>query len=423
MSDASKLVDHFFRHEYGRLVAALTRALGVRHLQLIEDVVQQSLYKAIQTWGQTGVPDNPSAWLFRSAKNLAIDSLRRLKKEEEWSVHSDAQLDRKQSVEFELGELQDDVLRLLFLCANPTIPTESAIAFALKNVSGFGTDEVAAALLISRSNAEKRITRARERLREQGLELRELTSKDLADRLPTVHSMIYLIFNEGFACSSGDTALRCDLCDEAIRLAKLLHETDDLEKSETAALLGLFLMHSARFDARVDTSGAVVLLDKQDRRKWNWNLVREAMSYMAESTKGNSLTRYHLEGAIAWEHSRAQAFSEVDWSRVVQLYEFLLNLAPTSMVRLNRAIAISYRDDAKRGLEELVRIEPEDRSQIRPWWDCAIAEMYWRLKNFDAAIMHWQDGLALTNNGAQRELIISKIAESQKSRSCNQAGS
>jgi RNA polymerase sigma factor (sigma-70 family) len=410
-TDPSNLVEHCFRHEYGRLVALLTRALGVRNLELVEDVVQTALAKAIQAWAQKGIPNDPAAWLYRTARNLAIDTIRRSQVEQR--IVEDHRLAREfldddQSLANTL-DVEDAPLRFLFLCCHPSIPLESSVAIALKTVSGFSTDEIASAFLITKSNAEKRITRAKEALRKCGDEIADLHPSSMQDRLDAVQSTVYLLFSEGYSSSSGAVALRKELCDEAIRLARMLVEHTQLAAASSAALLALMLMHSARFDARIDTSGAIVLLESQDRSRWDWTVIREAMDWMARSTASNQLSRFHIESAIAWEHCRATSFESIDWQRVVELYQSLQRLFPSPMIRLNLAIAWSYVGGPEVGLKQLIEITEDDRSRLRPWWDCAVAEAYHRLGKNAEATAHWTDALALTTGTAHRELIARKL--------------
>ncbi|MDX1926785.1 MAG: sigma-70 family RNA polymerase sigma factor [Pirellulaceae bacterium] len=410
-NDPSNLVEHCFRHEYGRLVALLTRALGVRNLELVEDVVQAALAKAIQAWARSGVPKDPAAWLYRTARNLAIDTIRRSQLEQrivEENLLAQAFLE-VDDADLNTAEVADAPLRFLFLCCHPSIPLESSVAIALKTVSGFSIEEIASAFLITKSNAEKRITRAKEALRKRGDEIADLNPHSMEERLEAVQSTIYLLFSEGYSSSSGDVVLRKDLCEEAIRLARMLLKHTPLAKASSAALLALMLMHTARFDARVDTSGAIVLLESQDRSRWNWTVIREAMDWMARSTESNQLSRFHIESAIAWEHCRAVTFEAIDWQRVIELYQALERLYPSPMVRLNLAIAWAYVAGPEVGLQRLIDIPESDRSRLRPWWDCAVAEAYHRLGKTAEATAHWTDALALTTGTANRELIARKL--------------
>lgn len=455
-NDARQLVEHFFRHEYGRIVSLLTHSLGIRQLDLAEDVVQSALSKALITWGRKGVPDNPSGWLYRTARNLAIDALRRDELARS-SVESHGQLLLSDSPSEPITEVIDDevgdeTLRLLFLCSNPSIPLESRIALALKTVGGFSIDEIASALLVSRDSAEKRITRAKSTLKEIGLEIADLTTQAMHQRVEAVESTIYLIFSEGYATSSGDRSIRQDLCDEAIRLAYMLNrwlsrfvdQTTDLESTvytdltntnrpdhrqnntqstddsnsstadarspTSAALIALMLFHSARLDTRIDESGCDVLLAEQNRSKWNWDKIHEAMQWMRLSASGNVLSRYHIEAAIAWEHCRTVDFHTMDWARVVSLYSLLEQITPGPMTKLNRAIAVSYSDSPATGLSLLEKIPAADRKRLRPWWDCAIADVYTRLSKPTEALSHLYDALALANTLPQKASIERKIA-------------
>jgi RNA polymerase sigma factor (sigma-70 family) len=417
MNDSRTLVEHFFRHEYGRLVAVLTRSLGVRNFELVEDVVQSTLSNAIQVWGQKGIPENPGAWLYKSSRNLAIDALRRTQIEHRLLQSQSLSANPTDEVSLSVpldGEVGDESLRLLFLCCHPQIPLESSIAFALKNVSGFSLDEVATALLISKPNAEKRITRAKIKLREVGTELTEVDAAAFESRLEAVQSCIYLLFNEGYASAGGHSSIRKELCEEAIRLTRMLLGAARNSIPSTSAMLALLLMQSARFDTRLNAEGAIVLLEDQDRSLWDWNRIQEAMSWMAKSATGNRLTRYHVEAAIAWEHCRAESFKEIDWNTIAEQYARLNRMQPSPMVVLNLAIAMSYSSGLDSGLKQLVEISTADRARIRPWWDCAVADLYYRLGNLDHAISHWNDGMLLASNLEQRQLIARRIRDAEK---------
>lgn len=416
MNDPSQLVEHFFRHQYGRLVAMLTRSFGVRNLEIIEDSAQTAMSKAIIHWSKSGIPKEPNAWLFRTASNVLVDQLRRQK----WETPLDAALTDKIDLSSNKNpeqncsdEVGDEPLRLLFLCCHSSIPVESRIAFALKTIGGFGKSEIASALLISNANAEKRITRAKEKMRELGEEIALLDSQMMEDRIDAVRSTIYLLFNEGFAASSGRENLRRDVCDEAIRLARMLICFCKFEHATSSALLALMLLHSSRFDSRVDTQGAIVLLEDQDRSKWNWQAIREAMDCMMIATEGTALSRFHIESAIAWEHCRVLSFQETNWDEIVGFYRILDRDFPGPMVSLNAAISLGYRDGPEAGLSALTAITPEIRSKLRPWWDCAMADAYRRMGKTAEAIAHWHDARTLASNSQQQELIDRRMEASK----------
>lgn len=418
MNEPSQLVEHFFRHQYGRLVAMLTRSFGVRNLEIIEDSAQTAMSKALIHWSKSGIPKEPNAWLFRTASNVLVDRLRRQKWETPVDVERTDSIDLASNHHSEYGcsdEVGDEPLRLLFLCCHSTIPVESRIAFALKTIGGFGTSEIASALLISNANAEKRITRAKEKLRELGEEIALLDSRIMEDRIDAVRSTIYLLFNEGFAASSGRENLRRDVCDEAIRLTRMLIRFCKFEHATTSALLALMLLHSSRFDSRVDTQGAIVLLEDQDRSKWNWHAIREAMDCMMIATQGTVLSRYHVESAIAWEHCRVQSFEETNWEKIVEYYHVLNREFPGPMVSLNAAISLGYRDGPEVGLSALTAIDPSARSKLRPWWDCAMADAFRRMGKTAEAIAHWHDARTLASNSQQQELIDRRMDASKGS--------
>jgi RNA polymerase sigma factor (sigma-70 family) len=417
MSSPSELVEHYFRHEYGRLVALLTSQLGARHLELAEDIVQTALSRALTAWPRTGLPIEPSAWLYRTAKNLALDALRRqqvgervlqdsFKRFEESCNAVDHTTDGSVSFDSEIG---DEILRLLFLCCHPAIADESRVALALKTVSGFGVQEIASGLLTTTANVEKRLSRAKEHLRELETEITELNSSDVEARIESVLSTIYLIFNEGFFSSTGSAPIRNDLCEEAIRLVRMLAGHPICGCPSAFALLALFLLHSARMDSRFDSRGSMILLEDQDRSDWNSRSIREAMEWAKKSASGSELSRYHLEAAIAWEHCRATNFAATDWSRISAIYEMLLDRFSTPMIRLNAAVALSYAKGTRAGREQMLSINDVDRRRLRPWWDCCMAQLHERSNSPSAAISHWRDALALSTTSAQRKFIQSRI--------------
>lgn len=417
MSESAELVEHFFRHEYGRLVGLLTRSLGVRHLELVEDAVQMAMWRGLHSWSRQGIPDRPAAWLYRTARNWVIDALRReasLRKAQQ-SV-SETLCDEGYDSLPEDAAVEDESLRLLFLCCQPAIPSESQVALALKIVGGFSVSEIASGLLASPASIEKRITRAKARLREEGEEIATLSIQAMQARLESVLLVLYLMFNEGFSASQGESPLKRDVCDEAIRLTRMLiaqplHGQPLLgQRPDVAAMLALMLMHSARFDTRVDADQCVVLLADQDRSAWDWSRVREAMHWMLVAARGEQLSRYHIEVAIAWEHCRAATLEATDWQCVLGHYKLLMQVAPSAMVRLNAIIAESYATGIDGALDSLRAMPAADRQQLRPWWDCTMANLLERQGEKARARSHWRDALALAGSAANRKLIEKHLA-------------
>jgi RNA polymerase sigma-70 factor (ECF subfamily) len=418
MSEPRAMVEHYFRHEFGRLVALLIRSLGVRRLELAEDVVQAALMQALQNWSRHGVPEDAAGWLYRTARNLAIDALRREQ------IHAKAlpylaEDDEGESLPPEAhfaDEIGDEPLRLLFVCCHEEVPTESRVAVALRMLCGFSTAEIARALLTTDVNIQKRIERARDRLREVGdvgdLDVAFDTpgTAQLGARLDAVLAVVYLLFSQGCYATHGDVPIRRDLCDEARRLTRMLaaHPVGDVPAVH--ALLALMCFHAARFDARVALDGAIVLLEEQDRSAWNWNDVREGMAWLDRSAAGDQVTRYHLEAGIAWEHSRAASFADTDWRRIAELYDALERIAPSPLHSLNRAVAEAYLHGPQAALDCLAAVPPESVPARYPGWHAVIGEFQFRLGQHAAAASAWQEALRLTTARADQEFLRRRLA-------------
>lgn len=412
MSEPRTLVEHFFRHESGRLVAVLTRSLGVRRLALVEDVVQAALVQALETWSRRGVPEEPAGWLYRTARNLAIDALRRER------THAQALPRLAEDVDSEAcaldarfgDEIGDEPLRLLFVCCHEAVPVESRVAIALRTLCGFSTGEIARALLTTEANVQKRIERARDRLRALDVDFDTPAAAQLRARLDAVLAVVYLLFSQGCHATHGDMPIRRDLCDEARRLARMLaaHPVGDVPAVH--ALLALMCFHGARFDARVALDGTIVLLEEQDRSAWNWNDVREGMECLGRSAAGDELTRYHVEAGIAWEHCRAPTFADTDWERIAELYDMLDRIAPSPLNALNRAVAEAYLHGPQAGLDRLDAVPLEDVPVRYPGWHVVIGELDFRLGRYAAAASAWQEALRLTTARTDREFLRRRLA-------------
>jgi RNA polymerase sigma-70 factor (ECF subfamily) len=411
MSEPRALVEHFFRHEFGRLVAVLTRSLGMRRLELVEDVVQAALMQALQTWSRRGVPEDPAGWLYRTARNLAIDALRRERTHTQALPRLTVETEQDSPLEAHFAsEIGDEPLRLLFVCCHEAVPAESRVAFALRTLCGFNTAEIARALLTTEANVQKRIERARDRLRELDVDFDTPDADQLSNRLDAVLAVIYLLFSQGCHVTHGETPIRRDLCDEARRLAHMLAAHPVGEVPVVHALLALMCFHAARFDARIASDGAIVLLEEQDRSAWNWNDVREGMEWLTRSVAGDELTRYHVEAGIAWEHCRAPSFADTDWRRLAELYDTLDQIAPSPLNALNRAVAEAYLHGPQAGLNRLATVPLECVPVRYPSWHVVIGELHFRLGQHSAAARSWQEALRLTTARAEREFLHRRLA-------------
>lgn len=351
------------------MVGALTRLFGTQHLELAEDVVQETLLKAMRDWPYHGVPDQPAAWLHRVAKNLAIDQLRRksrgveLLKENAALLRSEWTLSATVGQAFAEESIADDQLRMLFACCHPAIPQEQQVALALRTLCGFSVPEIARAFVTNEEAINKRLYRAREAFRA----LRRLDMphpQDLPLRLRPVLATIYLLFNEGYNSTEHHDHIREDLIEEALRLCDMLVRHAETARPETFALLSLMLFHAARSEARLDHAGGIVLLKDQDRTKWDRELIALADRQLQRAAHGSDLSAYHVEAAIASMHAHADSFATTEWSTIVSLYDRLLAISPTAVVRFNRAIAVAQAHGPARGLEELERVEGLEGSHL-----------------------------------------------------------
>jgi RNA polymerase sigma factor (sigma-70 family) len=336
------------------MVPHLTRILGLGRLDLAEDVVQDTLCRAMENWPVHGVPDNPSAWLMRAARNRAIDLIRRdaqfrfftpelthiLKLREELPPGTPA---------FQ-NEIRDDQLRMMFACCHPQLSTDAQVTLILKTLCGFSVAEIAHALLVSEESIEKRLARARKQFRDSG-DFEEFTgSAEMPGRLGVVYQAIYLLFNEGYHGSQSVQTVRDDLCFEAIRLAELLSEHPQGNRPATFALLALLCFHASRLHGRMDEDGALLQLEIQDRSKWDRELIARGFLFLEKSSTGNELTEFHLQAAIASLHCAAVAYEQTDWSKIVELYDDLYKISPSPIVALNRAVALGNAHGPEEGL-------------------------------------------------------------------------
>ncbi len=381
------LGDRFFRHEYGRLVAMLTRRLGAHQLEPIEDAVQFALVSAVEAWPRDGAPDNPSAWLFRVAHNRVVGELRRDSRRAKLAVEQAKEsLDAVDEPAAVLaGDVHDDILHMLFVCCHDAIVIESQIVMALKTLSGFDVREIAERLFTTEANVYKRLGRARARLREVQLDIGELSPEQLASRLPAVQLVLYLLFTEGHQSSHADGAIRRDLCDEAKRLALVLAEHPVSATPETFALIALMYLHTARMPARQDGSGGLLLLEEQDRSRWSQQEIARGLSWLARSAEGDVFSRYHAEAGVAAEHCLAPTFAETRWDRIVDCYGLLDRLAPSAIHTLNRALAVAEWKGPAQALALLEGLEPPTWLVGSYLWSAVLADLHRRCGHADVA--------------------------------------
>jgi RNA polymerase sigma-70 factor (ECF subfamily) len=334
------LLEHLFRHQSGRILAHLTRLLGPSYLELAEEAVQEAMLRALQTWPDHGVPENAPAWLFHVARNAAIDALRRDRIGGLKSAEFAAAL--SQSAEIAPGDpgveeqLRDDELRLVFMCCHPGMPRDARVVLSLKIAGGFSIREIARAFLASDEAIAQRLVRARRQIREQRLTLDMPRGAELSERLDSAIEVIYFMFNEGYAAHEGDDLIRTDLCVEALRLGHLI-ATSSIAIPRVDALVALMALQAARLPARTDEAGDLILLDDQDRTRWDQRLISIGFHYFDKSIAGDEVSEYHVQAAIAAAHAR----DTVDWRFILGLYDQLFAMNASPVVALNRAVAIA----------------------------------------------------------------------------------
>jgi RNA polymerase sigma factor (sigma-70 family) len=407
-----QLVDHLFRHESGKMVSVLSRLLGLQNLETAQDIVQDTLLQAMNTWSYGKVPDNPPAWLYRVAKNKAIDFLRREKKFREISpqyaylVQSEWTLSPTVNNLFVENEIQDSQLRMMFACCHPSIPEESQIALTLKTLCGLSVNEIAKAFLTNDETISKRIYRAKEKIRSVKIELDVPANNELPGRLDTVLKSLYLLFNEGYNSSHPDQLIREDLCEEAMRLCYLITKHSLTAYPRSKALLSLMCFQSSRLNARLDDKGNIILLKHQDRSKWNRTLIQKGFDYIDSAAEPFEISSYHFEAGIASIHAAAPSFEETDWKSIYHLYDLLYQVQPNPIVAMNKAIASAYAISKQKALEELRQIKGLEQHYL---YYASIGEMYFDLQQKDNAKACFEKAYQLTNSQTEKQLLLEKI--------------
>jgi RNA polymerase sigma-70 factor (ECF subfamily) len=409
MNDVDALVGDLFRHEAGKMVSILVRLFGTERLALAEDVVQDVLCRALEVWKFRGVPDNPSAWIVAAAKNRVIDALRREKKAKAYVHTVVAETDAAVDALFQPEAIRDDQLRMMYSCCHPKLKEDVQVALVLHILCGFSTDEIAQAFLAGHAAMEKRILRGKSALA-ASKHLLDLDSGDVAARLPAVQRALYLLFNEGYHGANANSAVRAELCREAIYLVELLLEHPRARTGPTYGLAALMCLHAARLPARTDDAGHFVPMEQQDRTKWEPAFVVKGHFYLGQSAQGWELADYQIEAAIASEHVRAPTAAATDWDAIVALYDRLYALRPSAIVALNRAIAIGQHAGAERGLEEVLAIADGERLESYPFYWATRGEFAARSGKTADALEAFQKARKRARNPFERDHYAARIA-------------
>ncbi|MGH1365995.1 MAG: RNA polymerase sigma factor [Calditrichia bacterium] len=406
-------IDHLFRHEYGKMVAVLTKTFSSSNIQLAEDVVQEAMLEAVNQWSYKGIPNNPAGWLYKVARYKALNILKREKYKSD--VHSEQILSDQyepESTIFTDKEIADDQLRMMFTCCHPSISPDSQVALTLKTLCGFSISEIASAFLTSNDNINKKLVRARSKIREADVPFEVPVGKDLSQRLMSVLETVYLLFNEGYHSSSGTDLIRFELCEEAIRLAEIIASNSKLiPTSSVYALLALMSLNAARFNSRIDNFDNIIDLEHQDRDKWDRELILKGLAYLDRSLHPREVSVYHILAAISAHHCTAKSFKDTDWENILSLYDSLAEIDSSPIVLLNRAIVISKITNAQYALLEIDKIKAKTSLRAYLPYYTSKAELYYQNNEPMKAITLLKKALPLTQNEKSRSFVINKIAE------------
>lgn len=416
-SQIHTLTGHLFRNESKKMTAVLTRIFGLQNAATAEDVVQETLLQALNTWKLKGIPDNPKAWLYRVAKNKAIDIIRRNKYSSTFDFNDREKhlLTSGYTVNLAIDHfwqedsIKDDLLRMMFACCHPEISPENQVTLILKTLCGFSTAEVAKAFLTSEDTISKRLYRTKSFFRERHIEFEIPSVTEIKNRVDVVLNAVYLLFNEGYNATHNEELVRKDLMEEAMQLCHLLAEHPHTRLPEVFALMALMCFHTARNEGRLSAEGDIILLPLQDRSKWDDRLINEGNNYMNLAAVGNDISNYHLEAAIAFEHCIAPRFEDTNWTRILQLYEWLCRLSPSPVRELNRAAAIMEAHGPEKGLEAVEQINDSRQLETFYLYNALLGELHYRLHNPVKAKMYLETAAGQTRSEAEKRLLANKI--------------
>lgn len=408
---ATEAVEQVYRADWGRIVAALISLVG--DFDLAEESTQEAFSAAVDQWRDAGVPDFPRAWIIQTAKHKAIDRIRRRKRfEEKVDLYlKDGSTRTVEQPDYDTSEIPDDRLRLIFTCCHPALAAESQVALTLRTLCGLETEEIARAFLVPVPTMAQRLVRAKHKIRDAGIPYIVPETKDMPERLDAVLTVIYLVFNEGYAATRGAPLMRGDLCAEAIRLVRLVRSLMQPQPPpEATALLALMLLHDARREARVDDAGDLVVLEEQDRSLWNRGQISEALPLVTDGLRGGPGV-FAVQAAIAAVHCRAARAEDTDWAQIVKLYDMLQQLQPSPIVQLNRAVAVAMAQGPRTGLQLIDGLAASNDLEDYHLLHAARADFLRRMADFPEAEKSYQRALELATNESERRYLQRRLKE------------
>lgn len=403
-------INEIYRQQSRRVQATLIRLLG--DFDLAEEAMQEAFTAAIKQWPEQGIPDNPAAWLIKTGHRRGIDHIRR----RQTASHNLTRVaeDEPYSSEPDTDHIDDDLLRLIFTCCHPGLAIEAQLALTLREICGLTTEQVASALLQKPATTAQRIVRAKRKIRDAGIPYEVPEHRELPERLESVLKVIYLIFNEGYSSSEGDTVVNVSLASEAIRLARLLAEL--LPEGEVFGLLALMLLHDSRRNARQGANGDLITLEEQDRKLWDHDQIRSGLAWLEQALQLAPTDAYTLQASIAAAHAEATSTDNTDWARIARLYEALYRQTPSPVVALNRAVAVAMRDTPQEGLKLLDQLAGHKAIQNYYLFHAARADLFRRSGDLPAARTAYQRALALTQQGPEKRFLNQRLTDLDNAR-------
>ena len=408
---AAAAVDELYRSDWGRIVATLIRLVG--DFDLAEEAAQEAFTAAVSQWEESGVPQFPRAWIIQTARHKAIDRIRRRARlQEKLESHAASELGRTiEGPEYEAGEIPDDLLRLIFTCCHPALALETQVALTLRTVGGLETDEIALAFLVPPATMAQRLVRAKRKIRDAGIPYVVPDTSDMPERLDAVLTVIYLVFNEGYTATRGEALLRTDLCAEAIRLGRLVRELmAPRPPAEATGLLALMLLQDSRREARLDEASDLVVLEEQDRSRWDQRQIGEALPLVEEALRGGGGS-YALQAAIAALHCQAARAADTDWAQIVGLYDLLERVQPSPIVSLNRAVAVAMVKGPRPALALIDALAATGDLDSYHLLHSARADLLRRAGSNEEAVKSYKRALALVTNDSERRFLERRLSE------------
>ena len=402
-----ELIPHLFRTEFRKITSVLCKLLGIDHLELAEDIASDTFLLAVETWSYKSIPENPTAWLYTVAKNKAKNHIQHNTVFTQKIVHQLKSSSAVREIEIDLSEknITDSQLQMLFALCHPSISTEAQIGLSLRILCGFGIDEIADAFLTNKETINKRLFRAKEKLRNEKVPIEFPNETEINIRLETVLTTLYLLFSEGYYSESQDAVLRKDLCLEAMRLTHLLIENEQTNQPSVNALLSLMCFHASRFEARKNEKGEMVLYQDQDETLWNQELIAKGLYFLDQASRGNAISKYHMEAGIAYWHT-IKADTKEKWENILQLYNRLLQIQYSPIAALNRTYALSKANGKKKAILEAEKLKLEDNH----FYFTLLGELYKDINNKKSK-ENFQKALLLAKTKTDKQIIEKQIAQ------------